>query len=50
MSITSFEEHDSAPWQALGGDMMVVGDLGEWRLRERPERLAATYTLQAVKN
>ena len=50
MSISSFEEHDSVPWQALGGDMMEVGDLGEWRLRERPERLAATFTLQAVKH
>lgn len=50
MSITAFEEHDSVPWQAIGGDTMVVGDLGEWRLRDRPERLAATYTLQAVKH
>jgi len=50
MSITAFEEHDSVPWQALGGEMMEVGDLGEWRLRDRPERLAATYTLQAVKH
>jgi hypothetical protein len=24
-------------------------ELGEWRLRDRPERLPATYTLQAVK-
>jgi len=50
MSITAFEEHDSVPWQALGGEMMEEGDLGEWRLRDRPERLAATYTLQAVKH
>ena len=25
------------------------GPLGEWRLVDRPERLAASYTLQAVK-
>lgn len=48
LEITLFEEHDSVPWNALG-DCMVVGDLGEWRLKERPERLAATYTLRAVK-
>ncbi|MFM7537775.1 MAG: class I SAM-dependent methyltransferase [Acidimicrobiales bacterium] len=46
--ITLFEEHDSVPWNALG-DCMVMDELGEWRLKERPERLAATYTLRAVK-
>jgi hypothetical protein len=50
MSITAFDEHDSVPWQALGGDMMTQIDGGEWRLRERPERLAASYTLQATKH
>lgn len=49
MEITQFEEHDSVPWNALG-DCMVVGELGEWRLAEKPERLAASYTLRAVKN
>jgi len=44
-----FEEHDSVPWNALG-DSMVEGDLGEWRLRERPERLAAPSTLCTVKS
>jgi SAM-dependent methyltransferase len=48
LEIISFEEHDSVPWNPLG-DAMVEGELGEWRLRERPERLAATYTLRAVK-
>ncbi len=46
--ITLFEEHDSVPWNALG-DCMVMDELGEWRLKTRPERLAATYTLRAVK-
>ena len=41
-------EHDSVPWEALPAQM-VQGELGEWRLRERPERLAASYTLQAGK-
>jgi SAM-dependent methyltransferase len=50
MSITSFEEHDSVPWPALGlGQMEDVGG-GEWRLRDRPERVAMSYTLQAVKH
>ncbi|HEY4334015.1 MAG TPA: class I SAM-dependent methyltransferase [Ilumatobacteraceae bacterium] len=48
MTITGFEEHDSVPWTALGGQMEDVGG-GEYRLRDRPERLPATYTLQAVK-
>jgi hypothetical protein len=29
---------------------MEQGDLGEWRLRDRPWRLAHSYTLQAVKS
>jgi SAM-dependent methyltransferase len=48
MTITGFVEHDSVPWEALPG-MMVQVELGEWRLRDRPERLPHTYTLQAVK-
>lgn len=46
--LTLFEEHDSVPWNALG-ETMVEGHLGEWRLRNKPERLAATYTLRAKK-
>lgn len=45
--ITGFEEHDSAPWDAMPG-LTVRGELGEFRLAERPERLPMTYTLQAV--
>lgn len=48
MEITYFEEHDSVPWNALG-DCMIEGALGEWRLRDRPDRLAGTYTLRAIK-
>ena len=46
--LVAIEEHDSVPWNPLG-TAMVAGDLGEYRLRERPERLAASYTLQATK-
>ncbi|WP_145227800.1 class I SAM-dependent methyltransferase [Rudaeicoccus suwonensis] len=47
-AITALVEHDSAPWCALPGQM-VADDRGEWRLSDRPQRLAATYTLQARK-
>jgi len=49
MELTALEEHDSVPWDALPGQMRRDGPLGEWRLTDRPERLAASYTLQAVK-
>ena len=48
LRLTQFVEHDSVPWEALPGHM-VCDDLGEWRLSTRPERLAASYTIQAVK-
>lgn len=48
MTVTGLVEHDSAPWNALPGMMTESG--GEWRLTENPERLAASFTLQAVKN
>lgn len=48
LELTMLQEHDSAPWDALPG-MMVRDEHGEWRLRDRPWRLAQTYTLQAVK-
>jgi SAM-dependent methyltransferase len=48
MHLTAFTEHDSVPWEALPGHM-TVDDTGEWRLADQPGRLAASYTLQAVK-
>jgi len=48
MQVTGLVEHDSVPWNAFPGQM-VEGDDGEWRLADRPERMACTYTLQAVK-
>ncbi|TCC52830.1 methyltransferase domain-containing protein [Kribbella capetownensis] len=44
----SLAEHDSAPWNALPG-LMTEDKAGEWRLTENPNRLPATYTLQAHK-
>ncbi len=46
--LTMLEEHRSVPWDALPG-RMVRGEDGEWRLREHPERLPLTYTLQAAR-
>jgi SAM-dependent methyltransferase len=48
MELTQLVEHDSIPWNALPGQMTQDDD-GEWRLSDLPERLAASFTLQAVK-
>ena len=49
LRITLLEEHDTVPWLALPGLMTDVGG-NEWRLTEHPERLAASYTIRAVKD
>jgi SAM-dependent methyltransferase len=46
LDLTALAEHDSVPWEALPGQM-TKDSAGEWRLTDRPERLAASYTLQA---
>jgi SAM-dependent methyltransferase len=48
LTITGLTEHDRVPWDALPGQMEELPD-GEFRLREQPDRLPATYTLQAVR-
>jgi SAM-dependent methyltransferase len=48
LRLTQLVEHNSVPWEALPGQM-TLDDVGEWRLSTRPERMAASYTLQAVK-
>jgi hypothetical protein len=48
MQLTGLAEHDSVPWDALPGQMERTAE-GEWRLADRPWRLAHSYTLQAVK-
>jgi hypothetical protein len=47
MELTGLTEHDSVPWEALPGQMEQAGH--EWRLADRPWRLAHSYTLQATK-
>ena len=49
LQLTALEEHDSVPWCALPGHMTLNADTGEWRLTDHPERLPASYTLQALK-
>jgi len=48
MQLTQLVEHDSVPWNPLG-DAMTEGDDEEWRLIEGADRLALSYTMQAVK-
>lgn len=48
LRLTAIEEHDTVPWNPLDNAMEEVAG-GEYRLRHNPERLAATYTLQATK-
>jgi SAM-dependent methyltransferase len=49
LRLTSLTEHDSVPWEALPG-LMEFGEDGEYRLKDRPHRLPASYTLTAVKD
>jgi SAM-dependent methyltransferase len=48
LHLTGLVEHDSVPWDALPGQMEALPN-GEFRLRDRPWRLAHSYTLQAVR-
>ena len=41
LSLTMLVEHDSVPWDALPGMMEHLAE-GEFRLRDRPERLPHT--------
>ncbi|MFN0155322.1 MAG: class I SAM-dependent methyltransferase [Gaiella sp.] len=49
LQLTRLEEHDSVPWEALGRGYMVTDAAGEHRLADRPERLPASFTLEAVR-
>ena len=48
MGLTTLVEHDSVPWEALPGKMDRTAE-NEWRLADRPWRVAHSYTLRAVK-
>lgn len=49
LRITQFVEHRSVPWEALPGAMVNDAPHNEWRLRDDPQLLPLTYTLQAIK-
>ena len=49
LTLTSFVEHDSVPWNAFDPGAMELVATNEWRLIDRPERMPHSYTLQAVK-
>ncbi|WP_328646522.1 class I SAM-dependent methyltransferase [Amycolatopsis sp. NBC_00348] len=49
LTLTGLTEHDSVPWNAIPGQMVHDEAVDEWRLKDTPQRLAASYTLQAVK-
>ena len=52
LRLSGLTEHRSVPWNALPGAMHRDPEhpgLDEWCLRERPERLAASFTLTATK-
>jgi 2-polyprenyl-3-methyl-5-hydroxy-6-metoxy-1,4-benzoquinol methylase len=48
LELTALEEHRSVPWDGLPGHM-VRDEHWEWHLKDRPERVPLTYTLQARK-
>jgi len=48
LDLTGLVEHDSVPWNAFPGKMEQIAG-NEWRLADRPARLAHSYTLQAVR-
>jgi len=48
MQLTQLAEHDSVPWPAFPAQM-TRDERGEWRLTDRPWRLAASFTLQATR-
>jgi SAM-dependent methyltransferase len=50
LTLTGLAEHDTVPWRQLSGETMVSAGGGEWRLAEKPGRLAASFTIQAAKN
>jgi SAM-dependent methyltransferase len=49
MTLTAFAEHDSVPWDAIPGQMTLDEETREWRMTKDPHRMAASYTIQAVK-
>jgi SAM-dependent methyltransferase len=49
LQVTGLVEHASLPWNPLPDGQMRRDADGEWRLTDRPDRVALTYTLQALR-
>ena len=51
LRLTQFVEHNSVPWNAIPGQMTQDDndELKEWRMTSNPDRVAASYTIQAIK-
>lgn len=49
MEIVLFEEHRNVPFNPLADEFVRLPDIDEWELKTRPNRLAASYSLKAVK-
>lgn len=50
LTIKTFEEHSTVPWNPLGDEFVKLEGIDEWELAKNPRRLAASYTLLAYKN
>lgn len=48
LAVTGLVEHACVPWNPLPAGHLDQGDDGQWRLRDRADRLPLTFTLQAV--
>lgn len=48
LAITCLTEHDSLPFEAFPG-RMILGTDGEWRFTEHRERVPLSFTLQATR-
>lgn len=49
LEITRLEEHESAPWDALPGQLAPDGPFGEWQFVGGRKRVPLTFTLHARK-
>lgn len=49
LAVELFEEHRSVPWNPLADEFVKLDGIDEWELADKPNRLAASYTILARK-
>ena len=49
LDIVLFEEHRNVPFNPLADEFVRLPNFDEWELKTRPNRLAASYSLKAIK-